>query len=655
MFSDVIILLSFAVVSVAIFQRLRIPPVLAYLLAGVLAGPFGFALIVEQQDVELLAELGIVFLMFSLGLEFSLPRLWAMRHLVIGLGGGQVLFVGSAFFVLALANSFDVYRSFIIASALLMSSTAIVIKQLSEAQLLTTRISQLSISVLLFQDVAVVAFLIMIPLLAQAGGDLSIFAEHVGWAMIKGTFAVAMILAIGRWILPTLFQQVALSKSDELFVMSTLLVALLAGALTHWLGLSMALGAFLIGMMLGEGPYRHQLEADIRPFRDVLMGLFFITIGMQFDAVTVLLSWPILLLILAAMMLVKILLVFILGKLLKERSSDALATGLILSQMGEFGFVILALAGHWQLLAAEQISLLIGVGVLSMALTPWLVQYHSVIVRRFLWQKDPNNRSKLGPPLPGQYIDHVIVCGYGRSGQTIARFLKIEGIAYVVIDRDPVNVQEALDGGEKIEFGDATRKEILMMLGVNKAKSVIITFKGTDKAIALLQAVRQLSQTKVLVRTTDDSNMRRLQEAGASDVVPESLEGSLMMVSHVLAISGVPIKRILARLQRERQSQYTHLHGFYFGSYEADDISNQSDYELERLHPVRLESGAHAIGKSVQDLGLKRVSYQAVRRQNIEITAIEDQFIFQAEDVVLLCGPSYFVKKAEHCLINGWV
>ena len=185
MFSDVIILLSFAVVSVAIFQRLRIPPVLAYLLAGVLAGPFGFALIVEQQDVELLAELGIVFLMFSLGLEFSLPRLWAMRHLVIGLGGGQVLFVGSAFFVLALANSFDVYRSFIISSALLMSSTAIVIKQLSEAQLLTTRISQLSISVLLFQDVAVVAFLIMIPLLAQAGGDLSIFAEHVGWAMIK--------------------------------------------------------------------------------------------------------------------------------------------------------------------------------------------------------------------------------------------------------------------------------------------------------------------------------------------------------------------------------------------------------------------------------------------------------------------------------------
>jgi len=369
----------------------------------------------------------------------------------------------------------------------------------------------------------------------------------------------------------------------------------------------------------------------------------------------VLFNWPALLLILVAMMLVKILLVFVLGKLLRERSSDSLATGLILSQMGEFGFVILALAGHWQLLAIEQISLLIGVGVLSMALTPWLIQHHSVIVRRFLWLKDHSSRSKLSPPLPGQYTDHVIVCGYGRSGQTIARFLKIEGIAYVVIDRDPVNVQEALDGGEKIEFGDATRKEILMMLGVDKAKSVIITFKDTDKAISLLQAVRQLSKTKVLVRTTDDSNMQRLQDAGASDVVPESLEGSLMIVSHVLAISGVPIKRILARLQRERQSRYTHLHGFYFGNFDESEVVNHTEYGLERLHPVRLESGAYAIGKSIRELALKQISYQAVHRKNIELTVIDDDFVFQLEDVVLLCGPSYFVKRAEHCLVNGWV
>jgi len=434
--------------------------------------------------------------------------------------------------------------------------------------------------------------------------------------------------------------------------MSTLLVALIAGLMTHRLGLSMALGAFLAGMMLGEGPYRHQLEADIRPFRDVLMGLFFITIGMLLNLPSLLADWPRLIIVLVVMMLSKIILVFILAKSLGESNRNALSTGLVLAQMGEFGFVLLALAGKLALLPLPLISTLVGVGVVSMAMTPWLINCHEELVRRLLFQSKAPRKRGFSPPLPGQYMDHVIVCGYGRGGQTIARFLKIEGIPYTVIDRDPVRVQEALNGGEKIEFGDASRREIQMMLGVEKAKSIIITFKDTEKAIELLKIVKPLTDAKVLVRTTDDSSMQRLHDAGATDVVPESLEGSLMMVSHVLAISGVPIKRILKRLQRERQGHYNHLHGFYFGG--ESNVSFDESEILERLHAIRLEFGAYAIGKTVAEIKLKEVSYRAVRRQGIELTHVDQDFIFEVGDVILLCGPSRYVKRAEHCLLGGW-
>ena len=405
-------------------------------------------------------------------------------------------------------------------------------------------------------------------------------------------------------------------------------------------------------MMLGEGPYRHQLEADIKPFRDVLMGLFFITIGMLLNVSLLLADWPRLLLILIVMIGCKVLCVFLLAKWLGETNLDALSTGMVLAQMGEFGFVLLALAGKLQVLPVDLISTLVGVGVISMAMTPWVIQCHPAILRRLLSSGILPTPTLASTPLPGLYHDHVIVCGYGRGGQTIARFLKVEGIPYVVIDRDPVRVQEALDGGEKIEFGDASRREILMMLGAEKAKAIIITFKDTGKAIALLKVVSPLSEAKVLVRTTDDRHMQKLQKAGAADVVPESLEGSLMLVSHVLAISGVPIKRILKRLQHERQGHYNHLHGFYFA---GDSKTAVTDSEtIERLHAIRLEPGAYAIGKRVAQIKLKQVSYRAIRRQGVELAQVHPDFVFQAGDIVLLCGPSRYVKRAEYSLLGGW-
>lgn len=651
MFFDIIVLLSLAVILVATFQRINLPPILAYLATGIIVGPYGFGLIVEQADIELFAEFGVVFLMFSLGLEFSLPRLLSMKHLVLGLGGGQVGCVTLLFFLIGLLFFPSWTQALIIASAMVMSSTAIVIKQLAESKLLNTRMSQLSISVLLFQDIAVVPFLIIMPLFAHQSSDLLYVVLEISSAIGKGLIAVFLMLSIGRWVLPVVFKEIALARSDELFVLSTLLVALIAGLMTHFLGLSMALGAFLAGMMLGEGPYRHQLEADIRPFRDVLMGLFFITIGMLLNLRALLDDWQPLIAILVVMMLGKTLIVFGLAKIMKEKTGDALSTALVLSQMGEFGFVLLALAGKLRLLPLELISTLVGVGVISMAATPWLIEKHHTIVSLLLSKPYPPRRSKLAAPLPGQYFDHVIVCGFGRGGQTVVRFLKAEGIPYVVIDRDPLRVQEALDGGEKIEFGDASRREILLMLGVQKAKSVIVTFNDTEKSIQLLQSVGALSRAKTLVRTTDDSTMGRLQAAGATDVVPESLEGSLMMVSHVLAISGVPIKRILRRLQNERRNHYSHLHGFYFG---GGDTPVYEDFEfLEQLHAIHLQHNAYAVGKRVGDIQLEQVKYKAIRRQGIELANVDKNFVFQEGDIVLIYGPSRYVKRAEYRLLGG--
>lgn len=334
MYTDLLILLFAAVLLVATFRRLGLPVILAYLIAGVLLGPHGLAVITGQSIMQTIAELGIVFLMFSLGLEFSLPKLLAMRRLVLGVGMLQVLLTSLLFFAIGWWWGLGLAQSLVVAGTLALSSTAVVIKQLGEQKQLHTRRAQLGVSVLLFQDLAVVPLLVMIPILAQPEVQGSALAAEIAWATLKGLFALFTLLAVGKWLLPLLFHEVARARSDELFVLSALLVALLAAYMTHSLGLSMALGAFLAGMMLGESHYRHQLEVDIKPFRDVLMGLFFITIGMAMEWELVARAWWQVLICVVLLVLCKSLLVLLAGRLMGERKRDSMAAGIMLSQVG---------------------------------------------------------------------------------------------------------------------------------------------------------------------------------------------------------------------------------------------------------------------------------------------------------------------------------
>ncbi|WP_340677009.1 cation:proton antiporter, partial [Paraglaciecola sp.] len=489
--ANIVILMAVAVAAVWLFKRINLPPILAYLFCGILAGPDLLALFEHPEDMQNFAELGIVFLLFSLGLEFSLPKMLAMRHLVFGVGLAQMVLTSLVFTVLAVWLGFDSKAALVVGSIVALSSTAIVIKQSSDLGILNTPRAQIAISILLLQDLAVVPLLILVPLLA--GDAQQSLWLAIAMAFIKGLVVVVILMSVGKWILPKLFSEVARTRTDELFVLTTIMVALMAAGLAFSFGLSMALGAFLAGMMLGESQYKHQLEADIRPFRDILMGLFFITIGMRLELHNLpgQLHWA--LLGLLCIMTLKVLLIRISAWMVKLNSQDAWAAGFKLCQMGEFSFVLAALAVDHQILTTEQGSLLLTIGVMSMALTPWLMGKSHDFAKRISPQPVPQVIGVENITTQHQGMtDHILIFGYGRVGQSVSRLLKTEAIPYMVVDSDPVRVKESQSAQEPVYFGDVKHKDILRAVGIERAKLVLITFDEHEKAKSVIQLIASL-------------------------------------------------------------------------------------------------------------------------------------------------------------------
>lgn len=654
-FTDVLLLLAIAVVLVWGFRRVKLPAILAYLTAGIIAGPDVTGWIQDPDEYHFVAELGVVLLLFSLGLEFSLPKMIAMRRLVFGLGLGQVVICTVLFAGLAFLFTNDWAAAFVIGGVLALSSTAVVIKQLGESAQLTSKRGQITVATLLFQDIAVVPFLIVIPLLAATAGESSIWL-NLAIAMGKGAGVVVVLMAIGKWVLPHIFKEIARLRTDELFVLATLLVALVAGGLTHLFGLSMALGAFLAGMMLGESKYKHQLEADIRPFRDILMGLFFITVGMQLDLTVFIenLHWIVLgVLVVGA---IKALVVRWLAVRMGERSEDSWGAGLMLFQMGEFGFVLVSLALTYALLPNAIASILVGIGVLGMALTPLVIQRCSPIVNAVLKLVGAAVSSANEQDLLAPKDEHtkVLILGFGRVGQTVSRFLEQEGIDHLAIDHDTRRVQEALAGGAKVFFGDAGRRDILKAVHAEEVELIIISFAEDDRALDALRAIRSLNDhAEVIVRSRDDSKLKAMMEAGATQVVPDTLEASLMLVSQILSRTGVPIRRILSRLDHARRSHYGELHGFYPG--ESTNMDPERIDKLQFLHAVQIPENAYAAGRSLRDLGLQDINcmIRSVRRGEQDIREVDGDFTLEKDDVLLLSGGPRAIEAAESYLLNG--
>jgi CPA2 family monovalent cation:H+ antiporter-2 len=648
----VLILLAAAVLVVVVFRTLKLPPVLGYLIVGAVIGPHALGWIHDTDEVRYLAEIGVVFLMFSIGLEFSLPKLITMRRIVFGLGTAQVTLTLVIVLAVAIAVGIKWQAGVVLGGALAMSSTAILARLLAERLELNSPHGRQIIGILLFQDLAVVPLLIVIPALAAQPDAL---VRNLGYAVFKAVVVLAVLLFFGQRAMRGWFHLVAKQKSSELFVLNVLLITLGVAFITEIAGLSMALGAFVAGVLISETEYRYQVEEDIKPFRDVLLGLFFVTIGMLLDVSVVLENgWPSMLLI--ALVVLKTLLIFGLSALFGSDSGMALRTGLALGACGEFGFVLLSHADKLGLVEPRVLQPVLAAMVLSMLIAPFIIERSESIVRRWSSTEWMNRAMQLHSIAVRSMAanEHVVICGYGRSGQNLARLMEQEHIQFIALDIDPHRIKEAAAAGESVVFGDAARREVLIAAGLLRARAVAITYADTASALRILAHVRELRPgMPVVVRTLDDTDIDRLKAAGAAEVVAEIMEGSLMLASTTLMLLGTPLNRVLRRIREMREHRYSLFRGFFRGiSDEADEADQKTQ---PRLHSVVITPGAAAIGRSLGELDLASLNVEvtAVRRQNVRtVTPIAGTRIEEG-DVLVLLGVEEDFAAAEMKLLQG--
>lgn len=560
--NELILFLVLAGVLIPLLQRVRVSPVLAFLALGMMVGPFGlgrftdsspwlgYVTFARTEDVEPFAAFGVIFLMFMIGLEMSVDRLWAMRRLVFGMGSLQVGLSGLIIGGLAYTFGNTVQSSVVLGLVLALSSTAVVMQLLSQRRELGTPLGQASFSVLLFQDLAVVPLLVLVTILSQeAGGS---FVGLMGMAAAKGVVTVAVIYLIGRRVVRPLFHQIAANRQAESFMALTLLTTLGVAVMTWAAGLSMELGAMLAGLLIAETEFRHEVEVTIEPFKGLLMGLFFMSVGMGID-VTAIVSEPLLLpLSVVGLMAIKGTILFVLFRAFGLTWGRATEGGIILSQGGEFAFIVIGMALGLNLIetAVGQFMLLV-VG-LSMLITPPL----SLVARKLgdsidarVGKKQTENESELK-----ELSGHVIIAGYGRVGQMVGELLAEQGIPHVAVESDAKMVARLNRRGAPVYFGDASRPELLRKFHLERAVAVVITMDHSAAAIHAVKGVRASSpKIRVAARARDEAHARALRDAGASVVIPETLESGLQLAGAVFDTLGVPSDVATRLLDVERK------------------------------------------------------------------------------------------------------
>ena len=647
-----------AVLGVVACRLLRLPPMMGYLAAGILIGPHALALALNSEGVRHLGEFGVVFLMFAIGLEFSLPKLRAMRRLVFGLGLMQVLGSVLAFMAGLLLLSgwlggvweMGWQTALALAGTLTMSSTAIVVKLLAERAEVDTEHGRRVMGILLFQDLAVVPMLVLIPALGSSPEQL---LTALALALVKAVVLVTVLLIGGQRVMRWWLTLVARRKSEELFMLNLLLVTLGLAWLTELAGLSLALGAFIAGVLVSETPYHHQVGADIRPFHDVLLGLFFITVGMMLDWHILVEHWALVGLLLLVPLALKAAIIFGLAHARGASAGVGLRTGLYAAQAGEFGFVLLALMQTHQLIEPRLMNPVLAAMVLSMLATPFLIQYSPQIVSRLVasdWMQQSLQVTQIARRAIST-TGHIVICGYGRCGQNLARLLELEGIAYLALDLDPDRVRQAAAAGDSVVFGDATRVQALRAAGLSRAAAVVVTTHEVPVALKVLAHLRsEAPQVPVIVRTQDDTHLEQLRAAGAAEVVPEAIEGSLVLAGHALALVGVPLRRVVRLLQEQRNARYGLLRNYFHG---LDETPTERDQE--RLASITLPEGAAALGKSPVALSLAPMGVQlvAVRHANGRTSGPEDVQPLSSGDTLVLSGHPTALGLAEESLLRG--
>lgn len=658
--AQILLLLAAAVGVVALARRAGLPAILGYLVVGVALGPHALGLFDETEGTRLLAELGVVFLLFTLGLEFSWPRMVAMRREVFGVGSVQVVTLAGVAMLVFHALGVDLLPAVALGGAVAVSSTAIIVQQLTEQSEINRTHGRVAFSVLLFQDLAFVPFLVLAG--ALAAGSLDFSPARVGTAVALGTLAVGFVLLVGRFALRPLFHEIAHSRLQELFTLAVLLVALGSAWVSHAAGVSMATGAFLAGVMLAETEYRHQVEAAIRPFRDILLGLFFISVGMMLDLGVLQGDLLLILGILAAMTVCKALLTALVGRLWGLPPFKAVRTGIVLSVGGEFGIAILTILMQGKVVADEVTQPLLVAIVLSMVTAPLLLRQNRRIARWLLREQGPPDAAAqvMADTAVGERAvadlaarEHVILCGFGRVGQNLARVLESQGHECFAVDLDPARVRSGRAAGLPVIFGDASDPELLRRAGLAQASAVVVTFADPAVALGIVRSVRaERVDVPLLVRTADDARLEELMAAGATEVVPETFEASLMLASHALLLLRLPVSRVVRAIGSARSDRYASLRGLLRAT---EGIPAADPGSAEELVSVVLPPGAWAIGRSLGELraGGIEARVDSVRRRGIVGRDPQPDMTLQQGDEVVLIGTPAALEHAEQVMLAG--
>ncbi len=655
--SECLILLAGSVFLVTLARRLALPASAAYLVVGLLLGPHALGFVPDSGVTRLLADLGVAFLLFTLGLEFSLPRMLAMRREVFGLGAAQVVLTTAVFALLAHLFGVAWLVAVVLGGAIAMSSTAILLQQLTERSELNRTHGRLAFAMLLFQDLAFVPFLALGSALSAGENELKLSAGLV--PVLGAVLAIVAVLAAGRWLLRPLFHVIAHSRLRELFTLTVLLVVLSSAWVSHSAGLSFALGAFLSGMMLAETEYRHQIDSVIRPFRDILVGLFFISVGMLLD-LRALGHWRELAIVLGtlvAMVVIKALLAALVTRPFTDSRFKALRTGIVMAIGGEFGIALCTILLQARLLPERIGGPLLIAMVLSMVLSPVILKNNKRVARFLLGEHGPLHTALEREEAATHGIaqrDHVILCGFGRVGQNVARVLESQGFEYIALDLDPARIRAARQGGDPVLFGDSADEEMLGKAGIATASAVVISFSDPATSVGILHSVRRIRpEVPVLVRTQDEARLTELQDAGATDVVPETFEASLMLVSHVLMLLHVPVSRVVRTLGEIRGSRYRVLRNLV-RSEDAPAVDAASEPH-EELKSVVIPPGAWSVGRSLAEVrghGVA-VAFTGVRRHGILGREPANDTVLRDGDIVVLYGLPEELERAEAVLLAG--
>lgn len=649
------LIMAIATALVALFHHFRISSVLAYLVSGIVVGPFALGLIESAQTLQFLAELGVILLMFTIGLEFSFSHLVAAKRLILGVGGSQVVLTSLALGVIAVLLGLSLQEAFVLSVALSMSSTPIVLKQLGEQGQLSSPQGRISTGILLFQDIAAVPILVCLPVLAA---ETTQIGSALGWALVKMTAVFVSLVIFGRFVLPHVLDRIAKLRSLELFMLSALLMALAAAALSHFADLSPTLGAFMAGTLIGETRFKHQIEADIRPFRDLMLGIFFLSIGVQFQPTIFVSQLDAILIILACILLLKAVVLVPIISAFKYRLNEAWQSAVTLAHGGEFSLLVISSAVAVGVLNESLAQSALAATIVSMLLAPLLINFNQPI-SRVLGATTRKHISESNEADISQYADgfaeHVIVCGYGRLGQNTCKILKDANVSVLALDLDPEKSNAANMAGESVLFANACTPGVLRAAGIQRAKVLAITMSDSEVARRIANLARTVGfEGPILVRSKKGRDEQILNDVDAT-LFPEGLEASLSFAAQLMLMLDIPLSTVEKQLNTVRTKDYDSLREFYHSSVRVKANEQQENYPVMRL-PVAIEDHHHAVGKTLNELALSHCGVDVIDvcRGSMRVPGRLWDSKIKDGDVVVLSGIESALNKAVSKLVEGF-